>query len=91
MAMIALWRIPPENSWGYRSIMAAVEPHQAKQLANPLRFLFVRHRGGPVEPQSLANLVANGVDRVPCVHSSLEDHRNVSPTVLAHLLLAETR
>ena len=53
--------------------------------------LVIAHDAAVVGVEGLADLVTDPVHRVPGVHGALEDHRDVLPSPLAHLLGAEVQ
>jgi hypothetical protein len=60
-----------------------------EQLLHVLALLVVVHRAAVVRVEGLTDLVPDAVDGVPGVHRALEDHRDLLPAALAHLLAGQ--
>ena len=88
MAIIARWRMPPENSCGYMlaRLAASGMPDQVEHLDGAL--LGVLLAEALVDPGHLADLTADGVHRVQGGERVLEDHGDLAAADLAPLLLA---
>ena len=67
------------------------ETDGAEELLHVGALLVIAHDAAVVGVEGLADLVSDPVHRVPGVHGALEDHRDVLPSPLAHLLGAEVR
>ena len=88
IAIIARWRIPPENSCGYWSIRRSADgtPTTSSSSIGALLGVVGAH-ALVVDEQRLADLVADREDRVQRRHRILEDHRHVAAADVAQLLL----
>ena len=90
MAIMARWRMPPENSCGYifARFRASRDADQVEHLDGPLEGLLL------VEPLvdagHLADLAADGVHRVQRGERVLEDHGDLAAADLAALLLGRS-
>ena len=89
MAIMTRWRMPPDSWWGYSLArrFGIRDADQAEHLDGLLHRLAAGHL--EVERDRLGDLVAAGVDRVERGHRLLEDHRDLVPADLPHVVLGE--
>ena len=88
IAIIARWRMPPENSCGYWSTRRSANGTPTLSSSSIVRVArsVVLHPG-VVSRERLGDLVADREHRVQRRHRVLEDHRHLAAAKLAKLLL----
>ena len=88
MAITARCRIPPLNSWGYRSINCGSSPTMRNRRAT--RSLASANVDSmPWASIALDHLLPDPVHRVQGIHRRLEHHRNAPPAIAPHLLFRQ--
>ena len=87
MAIITRWRMPPESWCGYSRTRRAGAGMPTSVSISIALALGVARRHALVQPQRLADLLADGQHRVQAGHRLLEDHRDRVAADVAHLRL----
>ena len=90
IAIIARWRMPPENSCGYWSTRRSAYGTPTTSSSSTVRLpAGVLAHARVVRHHRLGDLVADRQHRVQRRHRVLEDHRHVAAADLAELLLRQ--
>ena len=84
MAITTRWRMPPENSCGYCVTRSSGEGTPTSRSSSTARASARLARQALVLDEHLADLVADGIDRVERRHRLLEDHGDVLAAQTPH-------